>query len=83
MKVDKLISELKTFNPSADVTLTTSEDIVLSYVCEDGANKTNTPQVFIEGCDTCQKCFHYDDEYCHFYKQNCEDVTECFQYLEE
>lgn len=32
MKVKELIKELKEFNPNADVTLTTSEDIILSYI---------------------------------------------------
>ena len=52
MKVKELIKELKKFNPKADVTLTTSEDIILSYIDWGGAdNEKTTKQVFIEPCD--------------------------------
>lgn len=84
MKIDKLIDKLKNYNQKATITLTTSEDIMLSYVCEDNdgneLSKKNTPLVFIEGCDTNQRCCHYDDEYCNIYKRNCENVSSCSQF---
>ena len=84
MKINKLIDKLKNYNPNASITLTTSEDIILSYICEDSdGNKLNektTPLVFIEGCDACQRCEHYDDEYCNAYEKNCEDVCSCSQF---
>ena len=55
MKIQQLITELKKYNPDADITLLTTEDITLSYVCEDRNGNDLTPkttkQVFIEGCD--------------------------------
>ena len=55
MKVNKLIEQLKEYNQNADITLTTSEDICLSYICEsvsgDSFDKRNTPIVFIEPKD--------------------------------
>lgn len=51
MKVSELIEQLKTFNPDAEVTRPDSETICLSYICEGGRDKSNTPIVFIEMCD--------------------------------
>ena len=52
MMVSDLIDELKHFNPYAEITLTYSEDILLSYVDRGGQyNKRTTPIVFIEPCD--------------------------------
>lgn len=51
MIVKELIEELKTFNPDAEVTRPDSETITLSYICDDGADKSNTPIVFIEMSD--------------------------------
>ena len=52
MKVKNLIKELKEYNPEADITLTTSETIILSYISEDeGETKKTTKQIFIEGDD--------------------------------
>ena len=55
MIVSELIEELKTFNPNAEISRDDSETILLSYICEDKADKTNTKMVFIEKCD-------YDDD---------------------
>ena len=51
MKNSKLIEILKGFNLDADVTLTTSEDICISYISTDRESKKKTKQIFIEGCD--------------------------------
>lgn len=51
MKNSKLIETLKGYNLDADVTLTTSEDICISYISEDNATEKTTKQIFIEGCD--------------------------------
>ena len=55
IKVTDLIDELKRYNPNADVTLTFSEDITLSYICKDiDGNElmpSDTMQVFIEPTD--------------------------------
>ena len=55
MKIKDLIKELEQYNPEADITLTISEDITISYICEDlqgnELTKKTTMQVFIEGCD--------------------------------
>lgn len=80
MKVKDLIEQLHSFNPLADVSLTDSETIYISYISEGGATPQTTKAVFIEGCDFCQKCQFYDDEFCLVYDKNCEDVEECYQY---
>ena len=51
MKVKELIKELQEYNPEADITLTTSETITLSYICSDGGTKKDSKQIFIEGED--------------------------------
>lgn len=51
MKNWQLIEELKKYNMDADVSLTTSEDICISYICENGDTEKTTKQIFIEGCD--------------------------------
>lgn len=54
MKNKDLINQLKEFNLNAEVTLTTSEDIFVSYIDNGGGkkfDKSNTPFIFIEPCD--------------------------------
>lgn len=51
MKVKELIKQLKEFNQEADISLTTSEDILISYISENNATPLTTLQLFIEGCD--------------------------------
>ena len=55
MKIKTLINKLSEYNQDAEVTLTTSEDIFLSYIWIDSngdkLNKQNTPLVFIEPID--------------------------------
>jgi len=51
MIVKELIEELKQFNPDAEITRDDSETILLSYIIEGGADKSNTELVFIEKCD--------------------------------
>lgn len=51
MKNRDLIRKLLWFNWDADVSLTTSEDICISFICEDGDDERTTKQIFIEGCD--------------------------------
>lgn len=51
MKIKELINELKEYNQEADITLTTSETITLSFISDENGTKKDTKQVFIEGCD--------------------------------
>lgn len=51
MIVSELIEQLKTFNPDAEITRPDSETILLSYICGNGVDKSNTPLVFIEMSD--------------------------------
>ena len=55
MKIKDLITELKTYNPEAEVTTPYSEDIMLSYISEDfegnKLTKETTRVVFIEWSD--------------------------------
>ena len=51
MKVKDLIEYLKKFNPNANVSLTTSEDIFISYISEENVTPLTTQQLFIEDCD--------------------------------
>ena len=83
MKINDLVEQLKGFNPKADVSLVDSEDIYISYISEDGATPLTTKQVFIEGCDCCQKCQFFDDGYCLVYDREATMVDECFQYVED
>lgn len=59
MKNKELIKILLDYNLEADVTLTTSEDIEISYICENTNgkkfDKKNTPVLFIEGKDICEE----------------------------
>lgn len=48
MKISELIDELKEYNPDAEITTPYSETIGLSFISEDGADKSNTELVFIE-----------------------------------
>lgn len=83
MKIEELVKELKDFNPKADISLKDSEDICISYICEDGATPQTTKQVFIEPCDYCQRCQFYDDDYCRVYNKECSEVMECYQFIED
>ena len=84
MKNRDLIKELFKFNMDADVSLTTCNDIVLSYISEDGATKETTKQIFIEEANLCESCaWHDGGGYCTAYNKKCEDVEECYQYEEE
>lgn len=84
MKVKQLIKELKEFNPNADVSLTTCNDINVSYISSGGATKETTKQIFIEEENTCESCaFHDGGGYCNEYKKPVENVEECYHYLEE
>lgn len=83
MLVKELIEQLKKFNPNANISLRDSESIYISYICANGENPNNTLQVFLEGCDFCDSCQFFDDGFCRVYDKNCDDVIECFQYIEE
>ena len=90
MMVKKLIEELAEYNPDADITLTTSEDICLSYICKDSdgssLDKKTTMQVFIEPMDLCPMCtseyMNGDVMWCSSYDCACRDVEECYQFEE-
>lgn len=85
-----MIKELSSYNPNADVTLTVSEDITISYICKDPKgnilNKQTTTQLFIEPTDSCCNCSHnymneeLDQEWCSYYDKACDDVGECNQW---
>ena len=84
MKNRDLIKKLLDFNLDADVSLTTSSDICLSYISRGGANQQTTKQIFIEPADLCESCgWHDGGGYCTAYNSKCEDVGECYQYEEE
>ena len=80
LKVKELIKQLKTFNQEADVSLTTSEDIVISYINENNATPQTTKQLFIEPSDDCKTCNYYGGRYCYAYRTYCDKVTECYRY---
>ena len=90
MKIRKLIELLRTYNQEADITLTTSEDICISYICKDPngnpLTKETTMQCFIEPMDQCPECVHEymngDTRWCSFYDKECEKVGECYQFEE-
>ena len=91
MKISKFIELLKTYNQNADITLTYSEDITLSYICKDkdynDLTKEDTPIVFIEPVDECPQCVHEymgddDERWCSFYGKPCKMIEECFQFEE-
>lgn len=91
MKNKELIKLLKNYNQEADVTLTTSEDITISYICKDPRTDEKltpqtTRQMFIEPTDACPSCtseyMQGDIRWCSFYDCPCKDVTECNQYEE-
>ena len=91
MKIRDFIELLKEYNPDADITLTNSEDICLSYICEDIENggkltKEDTFLVFIEPKDVCPLCsseyMNGDIMWCSFYDCACRDVEECYQFEE-
>lgn len=90
MKIKELISKLQSYNPDADITLTTSEDITLAYICKDSNGNELTPkttrQVFIEPTDECPQCTneYMEDKVrqCSVYGKPCKEVEECFQFEE-
>jgi len=87
MKISDFIKKLERFNPNADITLTDSETITLSYVDNDGKyTEKTTPIVFIEPADCCVECVHEymngDIKWCSFYDRPCTDVEECYQFEE-
>ena len=78
MKMDKLITLLKQYNPSAEVTTPTSEDICISYIDQDGKfTEKTTPQVFIEPSDICPLCIWHDEDYCNYHTDNCDFIIGC------
>lgn len=90
LKINELISKLKEYNPEADISLTSSEDITLGYIFKslDGEvyTKETTKQVFIEPTDSCPVCeFEYIENgirMCSFYEKTCKSVKECFAFEE-
>ena len=92
MLIKDLISELKLFNPNADITLTDSEDILTTYICEDPngnlLTKKTTMQVFIEGVDKYRECSseyineETDELWCNHYDKPCEDKQTCEEFEE-
>ena len=91
MLVKEFIAKLEKYNPDAEITLTTSEDITLSYICKDKNGNDlsikNTPIIFIEPMDECPQCVHEyvgddDRRWCSFYNKPCRMVEECFQFEE-
>lgn len=85
-----MIELLSTYNQDADITLTTSEDITVSYICKDlngePLTKKETMQCFIEPMDSCPECVHEymngDTRWCSFYDKECRKVEECYQFEE-
>ena len=90
MEISKFIELLKEYNSDADITLTNSENICLSYICKDEngneLTKETTPMVFIEPMDLCPMCtseyMNGDDMWCSAYDCACRDVEECYQFEE-
>ena len=90
MLIKDFIKELSVYNPDADITLTTSENITTSFVCKDKMGneltKKTTMQVFIEPMDNCPECtseyMNGDVRWCSFYDKPCSDVEECYQFEE-
>lgn len=84
MKNRELIKQLLEYNMDADVSLTTSNDICISYISEGGATIKTTKQIFIEEENSCDSCvFHDGGGFCEMYNKKIEDVEECYQYLGE
>ena len=90
LQVNRLIEELKKYNSDADVSLTNSEDIVISYISRDLDGSCLTPettmQLFIEGYDKYRECsseyMNGDIVWCEHYDKPCEDKESC-SYFEE
>ena len=91
MLCGELIRKLGKFNPKADVTLTTSEDICLSFIFKDTdtgevLTEKTTKQIFIEPTDSCPMCtseyMNGDIMWCSFYDCACRDVEECYEFEE-
>lgn len=91
MLVRDFIKELSSFNPDAEITLTNSEDICLSYICEDRntgkeLTKETTSLVFVEPKDICPMCtseyMNGDIMWCNHYDCACRDVESCEEFEE-
>ena len=90
LQVNRLIEELRKYNPNADVSLTSSEDIVISYISRDLDGSYLTPettmQLFIEEYDKYRECsseyMNGDIVWCEHYDKPCEDKESC-SYFEE
>ena len=91
MKNRDLIKKLLGFNLDADISLIDSEDIMLSWICEDETlntweSKNNTMKIFIEGTDIQPHCQHEymlnNTLHCKIYGEQCSEVKECFEYLD-
>ena len=91
MKVSELIEDLKSYNQDAEITLTNSETICLSYICKDretgqSYDKSSTPIVFVEPRDLCPLCtseyMDGDIMMCSSYDKPCREVEECYQFEE-
>ena len=84
MKNKELIRQLLQMNMDADVSLTTCNDICISYISKGGATKKTTKQIFIEEANWCESCaWHDGGGYCTAYDKQIEDVEECYQHCEE
>lgn len=87
MKNRDLIKELLNYNLDADVTTTSDEDIVVSFISEDSfgneLTKESTKQLFIEGVDDCMTCSHQyineeeDEAWCQYYDKACGNIIHC------
>lgn len=92
MKINNLIEELNDYNLNADITLTSSEDIAISYICKDlngnDLTKKTTMQVFIKGVDKYRECSseyineETDELWCNYYDKPCKDKETCEQFEE-
>lgn len=91
MNVEKLISELKCFNPKARVGVKTIDDLYvddvsISYICKDNdgndLSEKETEQVWIEAIDLCCNCQFFDNNNCLVYDCDVSEVEECFQFVE-
>ena len=91
MKIKDLILKLSEYNQDADITLTYSEDITISYISEDSKtgeklSPKNAMQCFIEPMDNCVECaseyMNGDVRWCSFYDAPCKDVNECYNFEE-
>ena len=92
MKNKDLIKKLKEYNLDADVTLTDSEDITISFISHDSdgneLSEKTTNQIFIEGIDNYVECVYeyinddYGVKWCSYYNVPCADVKDCYEFNE-